>query len=598
MEVLIPGVALYGLYKMTQSDQKQKTRAKGNMNMYESFTNAALPNTNIPDKNYPPDGLQVSTETEMTSRLSTINKYDTPSSYTDKYFPEKMTPQSSASTPYYSMTGDQVNADYFEHNNMTPFFGSKKRTNILGADSNEGMMDNYNGSGSQFITKQENSPLFTPGENYHYAHGAPNQNDFYQSRVNPSMRMANTKPFQEEQVAPGLGLGYTTEGSGGFNSGMGLRETWQPKTVDELRVASKQKASGVGTLGYEGPANSHIKNISDSAAIGQFEKNRVERTFDMGPERYFTTTGVEKKPAMKAISIDRYTNRPDTTTSYTGGAGAHTEETYQMGTYMESKHMDLGAVPYGIANATGHKEATDNDYSKHSKQAYPNNRTENSQDTYFGAFSGAIGAVVAPLLDELRPSRKQNAVGTLRPYQNPQSTVSSSYVFNPADRPAPTIRETTEQNKFVSGVNNNQHGGAYNVTAHQPVNNQRDTTTDYFYAGNAGAADGTKGMKAYDSAYRQRNNDVKSSTIQGYMVKGNMKMQNNEITMRNREGEIKNSRDLSKTSGPTQLYSQSMMGQNSNKEPMYSKIQLDRNSPEILDAFRKNPYTHSLTHVP
>ena len=82
------------------------------------------------------------------------------------------------------------------------------------------------------------------------------------------------------------------------------------------------------------------------------------------------------------------------------------------------------------------------------------------------------------------------------------------------------------------------------------------------------------------------------------MVKGNMKMQNNEITMRNREGEIKNSRHLAKTSGPTQLYSQSMMGQNSNKEPMYSKIQLDRNSPEILDAFRKNPYTHSLTHVP
>jgi hypothetical protein len=28
-----------------------------------------------------------------------------------------------------------------------------------------------------------------------------------------------------------------------------------------------------------------------------------------------------------------------------------------------------------------------------------------------------------------------------------------------------------------------------------------------------------------------------------------------------------------------------------------SGIQLDRNTPEILDAFRKNPYTHSLTNI-
>ena len=145
MEVLIPGVALYGLYKMTQSENRQTQRNQGNMNVYESFSNQ-LPNTNIPDRNFPPETLGVSTETEQTSKLSTINKYDTPSAYTDKYFPEKMMPQSSSTAPYYSMTGEKVSADYFDHNNMTPFFGAKRRTNILNADSNEGMMDSYNGS--------------------------------------------------------------------------------------------------------------------------------------------------------------------------------------------------------------------------------------------------------------------------------------------------------------------------------------------------------------------------------------------------------------------------------------------------------------------
>lgn len=596
MEVLIPGVALYGLYKMTQSQHKQNERKQGNMNFYESFGNA-LPNTNIPDQNYPSESLGVSTDTEQTSRLSTVNKYDTPSAYTDKYFPEKMTPSSSATSPYYSMTGDKVSADYFEHNNMTPFFGAKRRTEILDANSKEGMMDSYSGAGSQYIRKQETSPLFSPGDNYHHAYGAPNQNDFYQSRVNPSMRMANVKPFQEEQVGPGLGLGYTTEGSGGFNSGMALRDTWQPKTVDELRVANKQKASGIGMLGHEGPANSAIKNISTSDAIGKMEKHRVERTFDMGPERYFTTTGVEKKPAMKAVPIDRFTNRPETTASYTGVAGAHNDQTYNIGEYMESKHMDLGPVPLGVANA-GQKEATDGDYGIQSKKAYPNNRSENDQDTYFGAFSGAIGAVVAPLLDELRPSRKQNAIGTLRPYQNPQSKVASSYIFNPADRPAPTIRETTEQNQFVSGVNSNQHGGAYHVTQHQPIHNQRDSTTDFFYAGNAAASDRTKSIRPYDAEYRQRNNDIKSSTIKGHMVPGNMSLMNNDINMRNKQGEIRNDRALAKTTGPTQLYSTEMMGENRDKSSLYSNIQMDRNTPDILDAFRKNPYTHPLNHVP
>jgi|LauGreSBDMM110SN_4_FD.fasta_scaffold02601_6 hypothetical protein len=595
MELLIPGVALYGLYKMTQAEKTRKQINNGNMNMYESFSNY-LPNTDVPDKNFPPEELGISTDTEKTSQLSTINKYDTPSVYTDKYFPEKMTPQSTATTPYYSMSGEKVNADYFEHNNMTPFFGAKRRTNILNSDSNEGMMDAYNGSGSQFIKKQENAPLFSPGDNYQYAYGAPNQNDFYQSRVNPSLRMANVKPFQEQQVAPGLGLGYTTEGSGGYNSGMALRDSWLPKTVDELRVDTKLKASGVGLFGHEGPANSSIKTVSDSSAIGHLEKNRVERTFDMGPERYFTTTGLETKPAMKPIQIDRYTNRPDTTTSYMGVAGAQNEQTYNKGTYMESKHMDLGPVPFGVARA-GKKEATDGDYGIQGKRAYPNNRSTNTQDTYFGAFSGAIGAVVAPILDELRPSRRQNAVGTLRPYQNPHSEVPQSYLFNPADRPAPTIRETTEQNKFTSGVNRNQNGGAYSVTSHQPVHNQRETTSDFFYAGNASATERTKSIRPYDSEYQQRNNDIKSSTIQGYMVQGNMNLMNSDIHMRNRQGEIPNQRALAKTTGPTQLYSTSMMGENRSKSELYSTIQMDRNSPEILQAFHKNPYTHSLTNV-
>ena len=53
-----------------------------------------------------------------------------------------------------------------------------------------------------------------------WSHGAPNQSDFLQSRQLPSTKMANAVPWEQQKVGPGLGLGYTTEGAGGFNSGM------------------------------------------------------------------------------------------------------------------------------------------------------------------------------------------------------------------------------------------------------------------------------------------------------------------------------------------------------------------------------------------
>lgn len=408
------------------------------------------------------------------------------------------------------------------------------------------------------------------------------------------MRMANVKPFESQNVGPGLGLGATTNGSGGFNAGMTRREDWMPRTVDEMRVDNKQKFSGVGLFGHEGPAMSHIHTIATSEQMGRMEKNRVERTWDMGHgERNMTTVGVEKGATMRAIPIDRYVNRPETSASYIGNAGSQLPETYNPGEYMESRHMDLGEIPLGIASLSGRQTGTESDYEMRAKKAYPNNRTENTHDTYFGAFKGAVSAVVAPLLDELRPSRKENVLGTLRPYQNAHASISNSYLFNPADRPITTIRETTEQNKYLPCVNSNQNGGAYQTTDHNAYKQNRDTTCTQ-YTGNSSAAAGTKQYRPNDAEYRQRNNDIKSSTIAGHLVQGNMNIPNNYVNVRNRSGEIKNERALVQTSGPIQTYGATpaaSSGQTHARQSYNSTIQLERNTPDMLDSLKSNPYT-------
>jgi len=155
-----------------------------------------------------------------------------------------------------------------------------------------------------------------------------------------------------------------------------------------------------------------------------------------------------------------------------------------------------------------------------------------------------------------------------------------------------TIRETTENSKFHMNVNANQLGGAYQVTEQQPANTYRQETSDYYYAGNAAAGAGTRQPTSYESGYNQRNNELKSSTIDGYMVQGNMSLMNGDINMRqkSRDDFLKNERPISgmKTYQSPDI---STMGKLAGKDnSLYSNIQMDRNTPEIMNSLKSNPY--------
>lgn len=604
MEIAIPLVALSGLYFMNKQSKKSSIHS------YENFANKAdLPNTDIPNRNYPTEYPVVSSELDQTSSLSKNNRFDAANGvYTDKYFnpdvatlgtadPNGMSSAQSIQSreSYYSLTGKQVGADYFSHNNMVPFFGSNLRTRHADDNANESSLDAMNGSGSQLFQKREQSPMFSPNESLQWAYGTPNNTDFIRSRINPVNKMANVKPFAEERVAPGLGLGYTTEGSGGFNSGMAMRDSWLDRGVDELRVANKPKSSGHMLLGHEGPA---IHAITMRGELGHQEKYRPETAFEMNQDRYFTTVGSVTAPTLRSIPIDRDVTRPETTTSYSGIANSKNPASYVPGEYMPSTNIQLGEVPIGVADAIGRGYANDGDYGMKAKHAYPNNRTENKQGDYFGIVGGAIGAAVAPLLDALRPSRKENTIGTLRPYQNPGSSVPQSYIFNPADRLNTTIRETTEINNSTGYINKNQHGGAYAVTSATPILNNRTTTDDFSYIGIGSANERGRQMRSYDDAYRQRNNDNKSSTVAGYTPNGKMDLFSGDINMQGKakESYLQQTRAV-QPAMPIQTPDIANFGSLQGQNTLYSNIQLDRTNPEILSSLKSNPYALSVTNA-
>jgi hypothetical protein len=118
---------------------------------------------------------------------------------------------------------------------------------------------------------------------------------------------------------------------------------------------------------------------------------------------------------------------------------------------------------------------------------------------------------------------------------------------------------------------------------------------DHYYGGNAGAGDGSRQPRPYDAEYNQRNNDIKSSTIQGYMVQGNMGLLNSNVNMhaKPKDNDLKNHRAVNPNM-PYQTPDAHNFGRLQGSTQLYSGMQMDRSNPEILDALKQNPYALSV----
>jgi hypothetical protein len=188
-----------------------------------------------------------------------INDKGVYSQYQDKYM--KPAPKTGE---FVSLTGETTQG--FSHNNMNAFYNNK--SNGLYSqpnfnNMNENRLDTYTGTGTFSIEKEEISSLFKPQENMQNVYGTQNQSDFLQSRVNESLRHANTKPWEEVKEAPG-----TT----GFNTAVENRDKWMPKKVNDLRVATNPKSNY--ELNYVAPAF----KMGDHAQMG--------KVIQKGPEKY------------------------------------------------------------------------------------------------------------------------------------------------------------------------------------------------------------------------------------------------------------------------------------------------------------------------
>ena len=600
MEIASVMLLLGGLYVVSNQPKPKSDPFKRDYGK-ESFSNIKnstqsenLPNTQTPVQNYP----VVNTK----QLVDTTSHYSSPNAVTDKYFNQhEYEKQQNAGTnvsnniqQIYSMSGNYVDKSNFQHNNMVPFVGGKIKGQVYNENMAETVLDNMAGTGSQTIKKMEQAPLFKPQDHVQWPNGAPNMSEFYQSRVNPGSMNSMAKPFESLHVGPGLNQGYTTEGSLGYNSGMEARDKWLDKTVDELRVKTNPKIE-YSLENLEGPSYAYVQN---RGIEGKIEKNRPDTFFIQNQDRWLTTTGQEKGQALRPVQEVPETVRSIDSLSYMGSASATENSNYAPQNYEKSRRPESTSHDVAHSSAQGRGPHHDKDLVKKSHTNYVNNRALLKQpDTMRSGFSGAIGAVIAPLMDALRPSKKEEFGSNVRIYGSGGSTVPDPYIVNPGDVPITTIKETTlySPNMYYG---NQVDGGGYMTNQQQPIFNQRDSTNCSSIGSAGGAATGYGNMIYSDVYKTQINNDTKEQMLYSRSNHGNTSTFNN---VHNVSKPSKNDDDRHNIRAAAPL----MMSNSSNKE-MYGKVSYakkpdvhnlacERISPDILNAFRSNPYTQSLT---
>ena len=618
-EVAIPLLALGSLYLISNLDKNNNKTNKTN-ETNENFTNMGakmnknyLPNTHIPNINFPtevtiPGQVNRSTPVDPTSQ-NYVHQYLNPNQTTDKFFDlNNLSSNKNITTTTQiahidSLSGNKIDKKEFNHNNMVPFFGSKVRGRNVNDNNAESILDNTQGAGTNSKNKVEQAPLFKPEDNMQWSHGAPNNTDFIQSRQLPSQKIANVLPWEQEKVGPGLGLGYTTNGQGGFNSGMLDRNAWTAPTVDELRVKTNPKIT-YGLQGHEGPA---VYGIKKPELHGTIEKNRPDTDFNLGPDKWFTTTGIASGQKIYPQEVLPESHRSTTSNEYfgVGGNDGSSKPSYMKGHYQESMKQQLSAEEMNPVAASGRGNVSDSDYGANGYTLTKNNRQMNCQENNNGNISGLNGAfkaILAPIIDVLRPTRKQNVIGNPNQSGNVTALVPNLPITNPTEKLKPTIKETTGSKIGLNHLNVSQMApdGAYKNIEHQFKDQERNKTDSSTMGFVGGPSTVDRPMNI--GAWQNQHNNV-NKTYESWPMPGGTSMfnSNENIEIARRESDMNNIRQpcdgpiIRKQVGQINtIPSLDSYGKINMPQQYDQQMNSDRMNPDILSAFKSNPYAQSL----
>ena len=402
-----------------------------------------------------------------------------------------------------SLTGEYIDETSFLNKNVQPYFGGRMRQN-LDPHANSTRLEAFTGNSQDSLYKQkcEVASFFDTTKDVTNVNGMGNQDDFYRDRMVVSRVRNNETPVEKVYVGPGLNKGYDSKPTGGFQQ-FDAQDYAKPKCVDELRAANKPKMT------FEGRTLDGMKSKM-RGDIGKVDKNRPDTYFIQTEDMLLKTTGARLKPSEIPVFNVKHTNRVDTTTEYTGTAiSANAKARVADPNVRQTNKYQYGE--YGLRNAAlqmlGKGER--DDFGKSKIMVFANERDITTTRVYQGNLTSLIKAIVAPVTDLFKDTKKDEFVDNPRHFGNMNAQFPDKpTMYDPNDTARTTIKET-----MVHESINGNLKGAEKTTIYDPNDTARTTLKETtVHESINGNLRGDKKLTIYDP------NDIARTTIKETMI--------------------------------------------------------------------------------
>ena len=500
-----------------------------------------------------------------------------------------------------SLSGQEISASDFKHNNMQPFFRGSAKQN-MSATANTSKLDSFTGSGSTQIRKQEIAPLFDHNQPFGQPFGNEPTAEFVRSRIVEPGRRNNELPWEKTRVGPSLGEKGGITGQGGFQQ-MEVNEIMKRAmpTTDKLRVATNPK------LSYNNQVIPGAHFITAPAMdTGEVRKYKPDTFFiNESGERNGIATGDIKKETVRPIQVLKYTTRTDTTDEVIGTpASQEAFKSYVAGDYKTPMNQQFGGAGYRNTDASTYGAGARDDYGVTTYEVRPNERLA-TQDRVMGLNLNPAesGQVAVHYEDDARPTRRGETVGNIRQTGTPVGYAGGApaiTTWDPSDVARTTVKETTVAFDYrgIAGPN----GGPERLKVYDPNDVAKPTqksqlSQDSRMAGPAISVN--KDFTSHEAAYNMRKNESKTAVAKlRRPTAGNGKLAtfNGDIkqTARRITADDINDRSMAVNRVTGLTPGTADLGRVQYRLPLKLDVSAERNQAIFVDAVENNPLNQSL----
>jgi len=481
---------------------------------------------------------------------------------------------------YSNNSGESISSEDFLRNDQgittQPYF--KKAPNPIDFNDTRGL-DRHQGDNRLKESKREVGQMFSLEKNDNVFGNQFGEYIGDKSRYLESRVKQNELPFEQEKV------GHIDTKS---DINREIKQMIADKTnIDILRSKTNQRKT------YEGRIISG-KNMNENRGnMGEFKQHNPDKFYENDPDRYFTTTGAFLKERGNPEHIIKETYRSSLNKQELGGASANYTRGEKRSKYKKPLKIQLESDTN--RNVGAGQFSGDSDFSRKGYRAMPNEREVTGERTYESNVRTDVGNHTVGILDDIKGTIKETTI----------DSANNGYVGNTSINTTrgigDNVRVTKKQTTIDSANNGYMTGGFNKLTmGHEGQRITVKESTLNGYTGGAGSQ-GYGGSMLKDNYINAETNPNKEVIAQGRMpTLSNTKVVNGgehvNMEIKKIDSDYMNQSENKLSKVYSMGFDKDNIELTTMKDHLDDKeLMSDRIDKELLNPFKNNPYTQSLS---